>query len=311
MEAFIASAGAYVPDCVITNDELAARLETSDEWIYSHTGIHERRIATEDETASSMAIRAAETALARADLPAADVDMILVATSTPDFVGFPSTASIVQHAIGASKAGAMDLFAACTGFIYGLETARNFIVAGSATNILVIGSEKFSSILDWEDRNTCVLFGDGAGAVLVSAAPSGSKSRVAAGTLYSKGDGAAYLYVDSVVHMDGRRVYNFAVKALCDTIDELLEREGRNREHIDAIVPHQANIRIIGAAARRLGLSDELFYTNMDRYANTSAASIPIALNEMHERELLHRGDLLLTIGFGGGLTYGGNLVYW
>jgi 3-oxoacyl-[acyl-carrier-protein] synthase III len=311
LQAYIESVGAYVPDRIVTNEELARNLDTSDEWIFTHTGIRERRIAADGERASDMACLAAERALDRSSITALDIDLILLATSTPDFVGFPSTAAIVQHRIGATRAGAMDLFAACTGFIYAVETARAFIASGTMKHVLVIASEVFSKILDWNDRNTCVLFGDGAGAVVVSRSPEPGTSRIVAGTLRSQGEGADSLYVDPTVQMDGRRVYTFAVKALCDTIEELLDIEPTPRERIGAIVPHQANVRIITAAGKRLGLAEELFYLNMERFANTSAASIPLAMNEMYEKGMLERGMVLLTIGFGGGLTYGGNLIYW
>jgi 3-oxoacyl-[acyl-carrier-protein] synthase III len=311
LHAFIESVGAYVPKRIITNAELAESIDTSDEWIFSHTGIHKRHVAAEDETTSDMAAHAANSALERANVSAKDIDLILLATSTPDYQGFPSTSAIVQHKIHAKKAGAMDLVAACTGFIYGLETARVFIESGSAKRVLVIGVEAYSRILDWTDRNTCVLFGDAAGAALVSAATDSTCSKIVTGTLSAMGEGAEHLYLDKVIHMNGRRVYNFAVKALCDTVEELLEAEDDAREHIAAIVPHQANVRIIDAAGKRLGFDNALFYKNMDQYANTGSASIPLALNEMCERELLTRGDLILTIGFGGGLTHGGNLIYW
>lgn len=311
MHAFIESVGAYVPERVVTNDELAETIDTSDEWIFSHTGIRERHIAGDDETESEMAMHAAKAALRNAHIDAKDVDLILIATSTPEFPGFPSTAAIVQHKLGAKRAGAMDLFAACTGFVYGLETARAYVESGGAKRILVVGVEKYSKILDWEDRNTCVLFGDAAGAVLVSSSVNGSRSRIVTGTLYSMGEGGRHLYIDNVIHMNGRRVYNFAVKALCDTVNELLATEADARNRVAAIVPHQANVRIIDAAIKRLGFEDTMFYKNMDRFANTGSASIPLALNEMCERNMLNRGDLILTIGFGGGLTYGGNLIYW
>jgi len=310
LHAFIESVGAYVPERVMTNRELSTLVDTTDDWIVGHTGINERRLAAEDQKASDLAVNAAKQALERSGRSADALDLILVATSTPDFVGFPSTACIVQEKIGAVHAGAMDLTAACTGFIYGIDTARAFIESGSARHILVVGTEVFSRIVDWNDRGTCVLFGDGAGAALVSASDAGT-SRIEPGILRSDGSGAKYLYYDSFVHMNGRHVYNFAITALCDTVEELLAGGGVGSDDVRYVVPHQANVRIIHAAARRLGLPDELFFTNMQRYANTSAASIPIALNELVERELLSRGDLLVTVGFGGGLTYGGNLIYW
>ena len=311
MHAYIESVGSYIPERVMTNDELAEMVDTSNEWIVSHTGIRERHIAAEDEKTSDLAVMAAEKALESSSVSAEDIDLIIVATSTPDFVGFPSTAAIVQDRLGASNAGAMDLTAACTGFIYGLETARAFVESGSAATVMVIGSEVLSRIIDWTDRNTCVLFGDGAGAVIVNRSAEHGPSRIAHGFLKSQGSGAEYLYVDTAIRMNGRQVYSFAVKALCDTVDDLLRDIPDGREKIRFVVPHQANVRIITAAGRRMNLPDELFYTNMDRFANTSAASIPLALDEIARKDLLERGDLILTIGFGGGLTYGGNLIYW
>ena len=326
--AYIESVGAYVPTRVMTNDDIADFLETSDEWIFSHTGIRNRHIAADGETSSDMGFAACRSALEKCSVDPKEIDLILVATSTPDFIGFPSTASLIQERLGAERAGAMDMFAACTGFIYGLDTARAFIESGNARKILVVGSEAISRILDWTDRNTCVLFGDAAGAVLVSAAEEGSVSRIEHGLLRSQGSGADYLFVDgynpsttgpekshtephAAIRMNGHRVYNFAVKALCDTMHELLDVSKVDTKDIRYVVPHQANVRIIDAAGKRMGLPGEIFYTNMHEYANTSAASIPLALNEMAENELLNRGDLILTIGFGGGLTYGGNLIYW
>ena len=326
VKAYIRSVGAYAPAKKVTNDDLAGTVDTSDEWIYSHTGIKNRHIAADDEAASDMATRAAEEALTASGLSADELDIILVATATPDYYGFPSTAAIVQHNIGATNAAAMDIMAACTGFIYALETAKNFIEAKSAHNALVIGAELLSRILDWKDRNTCVLFGDGAGAAILSENSDSPESNIRHSILRSDGSGADDLLVAGggsrrrndhakvdhpYIHMDGRKVYNFAVKALCAIVKSLLDD---NEEHIDDIayiVPHQANRRIIEAAAKRMGIPIEKFYTNIHEYANTSAASIPLALNEMNGKNLLKRGDMILTIGFGGGLTYGGNLIHW
>lgn len=326
MKAFIRSVGSYVPTHRISNDELAKSLDTSDEWIFSHTGIHSRHVAADDETASDMAVYAAQQALDTAGVDGEALDLILVATSTPDFYGFPSTAAIVQDALGAHNAGAMDVAAACTGFIYALETARAFIESRAAMRILVIGSEVMSRILDWSDRNTCVLFGDGAGAALVTANEGHENSEVEHGILRSQGSGAEHLKVHGAgsrkrvdvpkvdhpfVHMNGRKVYSFAVKALCDTAKMLLEMNSVSLDEIAYIVPHQANARIIEAAGKRMRIPREKFYTNMAEYANTSAASIPLALAEMTRKNLLERGQIIMTIGFGGGLTYGGNLIRW
>ena len=309
------------------NDELATFLDTSDEWIYSHTGIHYRHIAAEEEAASDLAVPAARMAMERAGVSPEDIDLVLVATSTPDYVGLPSTACVVQDKLGIPSAGAMDVMAACTGFIYGLETARTYITAGAARNVLLVGTEVYSKIINWEDRRTAVLFGDGAGAVVVQPADDDS-SRILPAVLGSRGAGAEALYrshggtrhqfhpgttpeADLKLKMNGRAVYNFAVATVVDTIRELLVRNDRDFEMVNWVVPHQANERIISAAARRAGWSRDRFYVNIAEYANTSAASIPIALNEMYEAERLTRGDFLATVGFGSGLTYGGNLLYW
>jgi 3-oxoacyl-[acyl-carrier-protein] synthase-3 len=336
MQAYIRSVGAYVPEKVVTNDDLAKTIDTSDEWIYSHTGIHERRIAAEDQAASDLGHEAVKAALANMkiqdpegdEISGSDVDLVLLATSTPDYPGLPSTACVVQDLIGAREAGAMDLIAACTGFIYGLETARNFVVAGGAKNVLVIGAEVYSKIINWKDRTTCVLFGDGAGAVLVSQAPEGSPSAIHHSILGSQGDGVKHLLrpaggsrtpykpgitpeEDLFLQMNGRQVYVFAVGAITDTVNRLLELNGLSMEEIDHVVPHQANRRIIEAACKRNGWDEKKFFMNIDRFANTSAASIPIALDEMQRKGILKRGDKILTIGFGSGLTFGGNYFVW
>jgi 3-oxoacyl-[acyl-carrier-protein] synthase III len=325
VKAAIRSVGSYVPQNVMTNDDLAKTIDTSDEWIVSHTGIRRRHLAAPDEATSDLACFAAERALRKADLPASKIDLILVATSTPDFNGFPSTACLVQHRLGAHRAAAMDLTAACTGFVYALETASAFVRAGSAHNVLVIGSEAFSRIVDWSDRNTCVLFGDGAGAVVVT--EHDGERGIVRSFLRSEGGGAEYLWVpaggsrtpyvpgttarsDLCVQMNGRQIYNFAIRAIGETVDALLG-DSLTLDDIAYIIPHQANERIIEAAAKRLSLPIEKFFTNIAEYANTSAASIPLALDDMEERHLLSLGDLIITIGFGGGLTYGGNLIRW
>jgi 3-oxoacyl-[acyl-carrier-protein] synthase-3 len=311
----------------MSNDELAEIVETSDEWIFSHTGIRYRHIADEDSAASDLGVEAARVALERAELSAEDLDLVLVATSTPDYAGLPSTASVIQHRIGATRAGAMDLVAACTGFIYGLETARAYVNSGAARNVLVIGAEVYSKIINWKDRNTCVLFGDGAGAVVVTTDELGGASKVVDSVLRSRGSGAEALLrpvggsrnpvsscgstEDIYLQMQGRKVYTFAVQVVVDTINELLERNRLTIDDIDHVVPHQANARIIEAACKRAGYPREKFFVNIGEYANTSAASIPIALDEMVRKDLLHRGDRVVTVGFGAGLAYGGNYLIW
>lgn len=324
MPAQIASVGSYAPPRVMTNDELAQFVDTSDEWIYSHTGIKTRHIAADDVAASDLAVEAARIALADAGTDPANVDLVLLATSTPDYPGLPATASIVQDRIGAARAGAMDLVAACSGFVYGLSTATAFINAGQASTVLVIGSEVYSKIVNWSDRNTCVLFGDGAGAVVVRESDEpGVKDSVlhsigsGAQTLLRPAGGSREAYATSTLvertklQMEGRRVYNFAIQAIIDTVEELLERNDMTIAQLDQVVAHQANVRIIDAACKRAGYPVGIFYKNIAEYANTSAASIPIALREMQDRDVLHRGDTLITVGFGSGLAYGGNLIVW
>ncbi|MGI9256591.1 MAG: beta-ketoacyl-ACP synthase III [Salinispira sp.] len=332
MKAYIRSVGVYLPARIVTNDELSQTLNTNDDWIFSHTGIHERRIAAENEAASDLAYKAAVAALESLhtqddSISAADIDLILLATSTPDYPGLPSTACIVQERLAAKNAGAMDIVAACTGFIYALETARAFVASGGARNVLVIGAEVYSKIVNWQDRSTCVLFGDGAGAVLVSAAEENSESAVIGSFLRSDGSGVEHLFcpgggsrqphhqekneTDQYLYMNGRQVYIFAVKAIIETVKQLEKQYDLSIDDVDHVIPHQANRRIIEAACKREGWPEEKFFMNMDRYANTSAASIPIALEEMEKKNILTRGDRILMVGFGAGLTFGGNYLMW
>jgi 3-oxoacyl-[acyl-carrier-protein] synthase-3 len=328
MNAYIRSIGAYVPERRVTNDELAESIDTSDEWIRSHTGIKARHISAPDQSASDMAVEAARTAMERAGIGKEEIDLVVVATASGDYPGFPATASIVQHKLDLPKeTGAFDLSAGCTGFVYGLQTAASFI-AGGARNVLLIGVEALTKITNWNDRNTCVLFGDGAGAAIVSATESTEGPRIIDSLLRSDGSGAEYLMrraggskqpldfqntprEHTFIEMNGRRVYSFAVKVNTEIINELLERNSMSFDQLKWVVPHQANERIIQAAANRLGYPIEKFYMNLQEYANTSAASIPIALNEIYEKELLSSGDYLLLVGFGAGLSYGGNIVRW
>lgn len=312
----------------MSNDEMARIVETSDEWIYSHTGIRNRHIAAPEEAASDLAFEAARRSIEAAGIDAEDIDLILLATSTPDYVGLPSTACVVQDRLGIAKAGAMDVMAACSGFVYALETARNFVEAGSADKVLVVGAEVNSKIVNWQDRTTCVLFGDGAGAVVVSAAPEESDRWIGKAMLASEGRDAESLYRshggtrnpyvegetpedELYLKMNGRRVYNFAVRAVIDTIQELLDEAEIGFDELDYVVPHQANARILEAAAKRKGWDIGKFYMNIAEYANTSAASIPIALSEMEQKGMLTAGMKLATVGFGSGLTYGGSLISW
>jgi 3-oxoacyl-[acyl-carrier-protein] synthase III len=328
MQAVIKAVDFAVPPRRMANQEFAAFLDTSDEWIFSHTGIRYRHIAAPDQAPSDLAAEAAQKALARAGIAPQDVDLILVATASGDFIGFPSVACIVQDKLGAKRAAAMDLIAGCTGFIYGLETARAFITGAGVRNVLVIGAEVLSRILDWKDRNTCVLFGDGAGAAILTAEDGSSGRGVISSVLRSDGSGSRLLerthggtrypltpesspLDNSHIRMEGRPVYNFAVKAVAEGILDLLSAKGLTLDDVAYIVPHQANVRIIEAAAKRAKIPMDKFYLNIQEYANTSAASIPIALGEMQCKGLLKEGDLLVTFGFGAGLTYGGNLIRW
>ena len=326
MGARIEGIGAYTPSRRVSNDELAEFLDTSDEWIRSHTGIGYRHIARDDEAASDLGAQAAKVALDRSGTDPESIDMVLVATASSDYVGFPSTACIVQDMIGAKNAAAMDIGVGCTGFVYGLETAKGFIASGAARRVLLIGSEVLTRIVDWTDRSTCVLFGDGAGAAVIS--PSSNGRGILDSVLKADGSGASYLARevggtrspfkpghtaerDLLIKMEGQPVYNFAVPAIIEVIRQILDRNGLTIDDITYIVPHQANQRIIEAAAKRSRIPYEKFYLNIEEYANTSAATIPIALNELYEHDKLSSGDLLITVGFGAGLTFGGNLLKW
>jgi 3-oxoacyl-[acyl-carrier-protein] synthase-3 len=328
MQAVIRAVDFAVPSRRMSNDEFSAFLETSDEWIRSHTGIGFRHIAEPAVATSDLAVEACNKVLKKTGVAPEEVDLVIIATATGDFLGFPSVSCIVQDRIGAKNAAAMDLAAGCTGFIYSLETARNFIQGGGARNVLVAGAEILSRVIDWKDRNTCVLFGDGAGAVLVSADASDGNRGILNSVLRSDGSGARLLerteggtrfpFTDGVIDptriylkMDGRQVYNFAVKVVSEGIVGLMERNHLTADDIAWIVPHQANVRIIEAAAKRSKIPMSKFFMNIEEYANTSAASIPIAMSEMCSRGLLKTGDLILTFGFGSGLTYGGNLIRW
>ncbi|MFA6785494.1 MAG: beta-ketoacyl-ACP synthase III [Sphaerochaeta sp.] len=307
----ITALGSYVPKKILTNNELSHLVDTSDEWIYSHTGIKERHLASENERCSDLAVEAANDLFSNHARNKAEIDGIVVSTATPDYVGFPSTACIIQDKLGLTDIPAFDISAGCTGFIYALEAARGMILSGTMHKVLVFGSEKLSQVVNWEDRNTCVLFGDGAGCVLLEET---NDNRIIDCTLHSEGNGAQALVIQNDSHtitMEGRSVYAFAVRAIGDTIVDLLKRNNLSLEDIDWIVPHQANERIIAACAKRYGFNQNTFYMNIERYANTSAASIPIALKEMDEANLLKKGQKIILVGFGAGLTYGGTLIQW
>ncbi len=318
----VAGCGAYLPQRIMTNAELAKRLETSDEWIAQRTGIRERRIAAEGEFTSHLAARAAEAALQRAGRAAADVDLIVLATSTPDET-FPATATRVQSMLGINGGAAFDLQAVCSGFVFALSVADNFIRVGQAQTALVIGAETFSRILDWDDRGTCVLFGDGAGAVLLTAGD-GNGSRKDRGILsthlFSDGRHHDLLYVDGgpsttqttgYLRMAGREVFRHAVVKLAEAVDAAIAANGVTGADIDWLVPHQANRRIIDGMGERLGLAPGKVVVTIDRHANTSAASIPLALAEAVDDGRIQPGHLVLMEAMGGGFTWGSALVRW
>lgn len=318
--AHITGWGMAVPERVMTNDEISRLVDTSDEWIQTRTGIKERRIADSKETTTSLAILAAQRALETADLLPEDVELIIVATCTPEYA-FPATACLVQDAIGASRAGAFDLSAACTGFIYALGMAAESIKTGRVNTALVIGSETLSRALNWKDRTTCILFGDGAGAFVLQG--SDTPGGVLSFMMRSDGSGGDLLAMpgaghprpagmfDPTITMNGREVFRFASRVMVSATREVVAAAGLTMDDVSVIVPHQANRRIIESAARGLELSDDKFIVNLDRYGNTSTASIPIALCEAVEAGRVRPNDHLVFVGFGGGLTWGAAAVHW
>ena len=317
----VAGCGAYLPERVVTNDELARRLDTSDEWIRQRTGIAERRIAADGEVTSDLALAAARRALERAGMSGSDLDLIVLATATPDHT-FPATATKVQARLGMKRGAAFDVQAVCSGFIFALATADNAIRLGQARTALVIGAETFSRILDWRDRGTCVLFGDGAGALVLNAVPDeGARGRGILSThLHSDGSQYDILYVDGGpsstgttghLRMEGREVFRQAVLHLSETVEEALAANGLSGADIDWLVPHQANLRIIDAIGKRLHLRPGQTVITIERHANTSAASIPLALDEAVGDGRVKPGDLVLMEALGGGLTWGAALARW
>ena len=314
--------GSYLPSRVLTNTELAQTVDTTDEWIVQRTGIHERRIAAPGELTSDLSLHAARAALAHSKVDAQSIDLIVLATSTPDQT-FPATAVTVQAGLGIHHGAAFDIQAVCSGFVYALATADGLLRTGAFKRALVIGGETFSRILDWTDRTTCVLFGDGAGAVVLDAQElSGTNEDRGILTSYLRSDGRHRdkLYVDggpsstqTVGHlrMDGREVFRFAVGAISEAVEGALEQSGFKSEDIDWFVPHQANKRIIDGVARKLGLAPEQVVLTLDRHGNTSAASIPLALNDAVADRRIKRGDLVMLEAMGGGLTWGATLIRW
>ncbi len=316
--------GKYAPEKVLTNQDLEKMVDTSDEWIVTRTGIRERRIAAPEETTATMSVEAARAALEKAQLKPTDLDLIIVATSSPDHF-LPPVSSMIQDMLGAKGVGAFTLVAGCTGFVYALATAHQFIANGTYDNVLVIGAELISRFVDWEDRSTCVLFGDGAGAVVLTASemPGGVLSFVLgsdgslADALIVPASGSKEPFSQKVleerthyIRMDGRRVFRFATRIMSKAAVEAVKAGGLSLSDIDLLIPHQANLRIIELARRHLGLPEDKVFINVDRYGNTSAASIPIALCEAIEEGRVNEGDNLVLVGFGGGLTWAAAVVH-
>ena len=327
----IIGTGSYMPAKVLTNDDLSKMVDTSDEWITTRTGIKERRIAAPNEATSDMAAEAARRAMTNAGVKPEEIQLIIVATVTSD-MAFPSTACIVQKKIGASNAVCFDVSAACSGFLYALQVARHFINTGNRTTALVIGAEKLSSLVNWKDRNTCVLFGDGAGAVVIRKAcekeVTDAQGRVLSTVMGSDGNlvdllkvpgggSACPLTAENIVerpntiHMEGRETFKHAVTRMLEASQQALEIAGLTAADVSLVIPHQANARIIGAIAERLNLPNEKVFMNLDKYGNTSAATIPVALDEARRAGLIHKGDVILLVAFGGGFTWASSVIRW
>ncbi|KOO50287.1 beta-ketoacyl-ACP synthase III [Priestia koreensis] len=308
MNAGIKGIGRYLPEKVLTNADLEKMVDTSDEWIRTRTGIEERRVADDNTDTSDMAYEASLKAIADAGIAPEDIDLIMVATVTPD-QPFPSVACMIQERLGAKKAAAFDLSAACAGFMYGLVMAKQFIESDTYQNVLVVGVEKLSKITDWDDRNTAVLFGDGAGAAVLSKVSEGHG--ILSFELGADGTGAKHLYQDEHIIMNGREVFKFAVRQMGESAVNVIEKANLTKEDVDFLIPHQANIRIMEAARQRLDLPDDKMSKTVKKYGNTSAASIPISIVEELENGKIKDGDLIVMVGFGGGLTWGAIALRW
>jgi len=323
----IVGTGCYLPEKRLTNFDLEKMVDTNDEWIVQRTGMHERRVAADDQATSDLCIEAARSALENAGMEATDLDMIIVATVTPDTI-FPSTACRVQHAIGAREIPAFDLAAACSGFIYGLSMAKTQIASGVVDNILVLGAEVLTRFTDYQDRGSCILFGDGAGAAILSPSSGEDDGCILDTHMASDGSegdllilpGGGSLNPPSIemlekrqnyMHIEGRAVFKKAVSRIVRLVDESLERCNLKREDIDVVIPHQMNARIIESAAKRLDIPMEKIFINLDKYGNTSAATIPIAIDEASRQGFLKKGDLISLVTFGGGLTWASALIRW
>ncbi|HLQ84120.1 MAG TPA: beta-ketoacyl-ACP synthase III [Pseudogracilibacillus sp.] len=306
----IIGTGHYAPDNIVTNKDLEKIVETTDEWIRSRTGIEERRIAKDDEDTSDMAYEAAKIALADAEITAEEIDLILVATVTPD-TPFPSVSCMIQDKLGAKNAAAMDISAACSGFMYGVITGQQFIETGQYKHVLVIGVDKLSKITDWTDRNTCVLLGDGAGAAVLGKVS--DDKGILSFELGSDGFGGKYLYQNDNNHlvMHGSEVFKFAVRQMPQSSVNVIKKAGLEKSDVDYLIPHQANIRIMEAARKRLGIDEDRMATTIKNYGNNSSASIPIALSESLKQGKIKDGDVIVMVGFGGGLTWGAVALKW
>ncbi|MEG6615279.1 beta-ketoacyl-ACP synthase III [Peptococcaceae bacterium 1198_IL3148] len=324
IQAGILGVGSYLPERILTNRDLEKMVETSDDWIVSRTGIKERRVAAEEQLASDLATEAGNKALKDAGISGDEVDLIIVATSTPDMY-FPSTACIVQDKLGCPKAAAFDLSAACSGFIYAMTVAQQFIGTGAARYVLVIGAEVLTRVTNWQDRSTCVLFGDGAGAVVMG--PVAAGNGILSSKMAAEGAGRECLTLpcaravtpfsnqpsstQALIAMQGKEVFKYAVRVMVDGAREVLEQANLTTDDIALFIPHQANIRIIEHAAKKLDLPQEKVFANVDKYGNTSAASVPIALDEAYRQGRIKSGDKIILIGFGGGLTWSAAVVKW
>jgi 3-oxoacyl-[acyl-carrier-protein] synthase-3 len=322
----ITGTGAYVPDRVVTNDDMTKIVDTSDEWIHTRSGIRERHFASEKETTSDMAVAAAKKAIAAAGAQLSEIDLVIVATMTPD-MPFPSTACLVQSKLGLGNITAFDIQAACSGFIYALNTGTNLLRSGAYKKALIIGAEKMSSILDFEDRTTCVLFGDGASAVILELSETSEVGVLDCITgadgsdpslLYQSAGGSAIpASIDSVnarqhyIRMNGKEVFKLAVRVMEQVSNDILERYNYSSNQVDLLIPHQANMRIIDSLAKRMKVPLEKFHNNLDRFGNTSGASIGIALDEAYRNGRIKSGDLVLLVAFGAGLTWGSSLIKW
>lgn len=308
MNAGFLGIGKATPEKVLTNHDLEKMVDTSDDWIRTRTGIEERRIANDQTDTSDLAYEAAVKALENAKITAEEIGLIIVATVTPD-QPFPSVSCMLQERLGAKNAAAMDLGAACAGFMYGVITAKQFIESDTYKYVLVVGAEKLSKITDWNDRNTAVLFGDGAGAVIMGRVSEGRG--ILSFELGADGTGGKHLYQDEYIIMNGREVFKFAVRQMADSSVNVIEKAGLSKEDVDFLIPHQANIRIMEASRQRLGLPEEKMSKTIKKYGNTSSASIPIAMAEELEAGKINDDDVIVMVGFGGGLTWGAIAIRW